>query len=64
MHSYVGGVAWKKIYKKSLFKNVSWIEHAWYEDLTSAMLLPLFINKVGYLDQVVYIYRTREDSIM
>ena len=28
------------------------------------MLLPLFLNKVGYLKQVVYIYRTREDSIM
>ena len=28
------------------------------------MVLPLFLNKVGYLNQVVYIYRTREDSIM
>ncbi len=32
--------------------------------MTNAMVLPLFLNKVGYLNQVVYIYRTREDSIM
>lgn len=63
-YSYAGGVAWKRIYKKELFKKFSWIEHACYEDLTNAMLLPLFLNKVGYLKQVVYIYRTREDSIM
>ena len=61
---YLRGVAWARIYKRELFYNFSMFENCWYEDASNALILPYFVKKVGYLNEIVYLYRKREMSIM
>lgn len=58
------GVFWKRIYKKSLFAHFSNIEGVRNEDTVNAFLLPIYVSKIGKIDNVVYIYRRRPGSIM
>lgn len=56
--------ACNKIIKRECFNDVKFIEKIWYEDLATLPLLINKTNKIGYLNQELYMYRQRLNSIM
>ncbi len=58
--------AWNKIFKREI-----WTENAlkfpiklWYEDLATIPITAKFTDKIGFLNEELYYYRQRENSIM
>ncbi len=61
----VQNYAWDKIYKRKLFidNNVFYPEGMYYEDMPTTFRLFYYANQVGYIDQPLYYYLQRENSI-
>ena len=59
----VKNFTWNKLYDIELFKNVEFIVGKKYEDLGSVFKLFLKVDSVVYLDNKLYGYRAREESI-
>lgn len=57
--------AWDKIYKRSLFidHNIFYPKGMYYEDMPTTFRLFYYANQVAYLDEFLYNYLQREQSI-
>ena len=56
-------VAWNKLYKKSLFANITYPVNRYHEDEFTTYKLLYLANKVIYVDTTCYYYLQRENSI-
>ncbi len=56
--------AWNKLYKKGVIKENHWPEGMLYEDLASNPLLVNKVNKISYIEEPLYYYFLRANSIM
>ena len=56
-------VLWNKIYKRELFDNFRFIEGYMFEDMYACAIVPLSANTVAYIDEELYVYCRREDSL-
>ena len=58
--------ATNKICKKELFikNNITFLEGVYYEDLATMPKLALYAKKIEFLDEPLYFYRVRPNSIM
>ena len=58
--------ATNKVCKKTLFteNNITFLEGVYYEDLATTPKLTLITNKIIFIDEPLYFYRTRPNSIM
>lgn len=57
-------MAWHRLYKKELFKNIKFKKGIYYEDLECIPRLVKYTNKIGFLEEPLYNYLQREGSIM
>lgn len=57
-------VAWNKLYKRNLFKNIRYEYGKIHEDEFIIHKLLFEASKVSYIDNELYYYRTRSNSIM
>ena len=57
-------MAWSRLYKKELFKNIKFTKGIYYEDLECTPKLVKYTNKIGFLEEPLYYYLQREGSIM
>ena len=57
-------VTWNKLYKKSLFEKIRFPEGKLQEDEFTTYKLLYQSRKIAYVNQNLYIYRIRENSIM
>lgn len=57
--------AWDKIYKRDLFinNNISYPKGMYYEDMPTTFRLFYYANQIAYLDEPLYYYLQRENSI-
>lgn len=53
-----------KMFRKSLFDNISFITGKYYEDLGTIPLLAIYTDKIKFTDYYLYHYFKRENSIM
>ena len=53
-----------KMFRKSLFDNISFITGKYYEDLGTIPLLAIYTDKIKFTDYYLYHYLKRENSIM
>lgn len=53
-----------KMFKKSLFETIKFVDDKYYEDLGTIPLLAVYTNKIKYTDHYLYHYLKRDDSIM
>lgn len=56
--------AWNKLYKKGVIKENHWPEGMLYEDFASNPLLVNKVGKISYVDEALYYYFLRANSIM
>ena len=56
-------VTWNKIYKRELLKEMRFKKDVWYEDVEFLYRLIPHVKKVGVVDQCLYNYIQRENSI-
>ena len=58
--------AWNKVYKKEIFieNEIEYSKGLWYEDLATTPRLLTKCQKIKYLNEPLYYYRQRENSIM
>ena len=56
--------AWGKMYRKSLFENLSYVSREWYEDLRLTPKLFLKSAKITYIDDALFFYVQRAGSVM
>lgn len=59
----INNSACNKLIKSSLFTDVSFPMGLWYEDLATIPILYIKANKVVKIDEILYYYLQREDSI-
>lgn len=59
----VSTIAWNKLYKKELFRNVTYPEGFYYEDNGTTYKLIWQARKIYYLDKVLYYHFYRRNSI-
>lgn len=57
-------VTWNKLYKKELFKNITFPNGKIHEDEFTTYKLLYAAEKVSYINKKMYYYRQRENSIM
>ena len=57
-------MACTRIYKKYLFDNKKFTKNIYYEDLDFTPSLVLLTNKIGFIEDGLYYYVQRDDSIM
>ena len=57
-------VAWNKMYRRSLFDDISYSEGEKYEDTLTTYKLLSKAGKVAYVPESLYVYRERAGSIM
>ncbi|MEG0289980.1 MAG: glycosyltransferase [Erysipelotrichaceae bacterium] len=55
---------WDKLYRRSLFEGVKFVEGKWYEDLRVVPILIAKANSVTFVDEPLYFYLVRNGSIM
>lgn len=55
--------AWNKLYRKELFKHVSYPEGYFYEDIGTTYKAILLADAIYFLDTILYFYYRRADSI-
>ena len=53
-----------KLIKKKLFNNLKFMEKIYYEDLATMPILALYTNKIEFLEEPLYYYVQRDNSIM
>lgn len=53
-----------KMFKRSLFDNISFIDGRYYEDLGTIPLLAVYTDKIKFTEYYLYHYLKRENSIM
>lgn len=53
-----------RIYKRNLFKNLSFEKGIFYEDLNLTPSLVKYTNKIGFIEEGLYYYVQRNNSIM
>ena len=53
-----------KLIKKKLFNNLKFMEKIYYEDLATMPILALYTNKIEFLEEPLYYYVQRYNSIM
>ena len=53
-----------KLIKKKLFNNLKFMEKIYYEDLATMPILVLYTNKIEFLEEPLYYYVQRDNSIM
>ena len=56
--------AWNKLYRKKLFSNIQFPVGRYYEDIFVMHLLYDHSNRIAFLDEGLYYYRQRENSIV
>lgn len=56
--------AWGKMYRKSLFEDLSYVAREWYEDLRLTPKLFLKAHKITYIEDSLFFYVQRAGSIM
>lgn len=56
--------AWNKLYKRELFTDIQYPNGRLYEDLATTYRIYDKANKIGMISDVLYFYRTREQSIV
>ena len=59
----IGNMAWNKLYRKELFKDIKYPEGKLYEDIATTFKLIYEAPNIFYLDGILYYYRKREGSI-
>lgn len=57
-------MAWTRLYKKEIFKNVKFTKNIYYEDLECMPKLVKYTNKIEFLEEPLYNYLQRDGSIM
>ncbi len=57
------GQPWAKLYRASLFQNISFPEGYWFEDTVNLMVLYRKISRFTIIPQVIYGYRNNAESI-
>ncbi|MBR6143976.1 MAG: glycosyltransferase family 2 protein [Treponema sp.] len=57
-------VAWGKIYHKSLFENIEYPKGRFHEDEFVTYKILWLAKEISFLDEPLYMYRQRKDSIM
>lgn len=63
-NSYIQNYAWNKLYKRELFKEITYPYGKKMEDLGTTYLLFDKCSKIVYTKDIVYYYYQREDSIV
>lgn len=56
--------ACNKLIKKDLFKNINFLEGVYYEDLATIPKLGLLTSNIKFIDESLYYYVRRDNSIM
>ncbi len=56
--------AWAKMYRKSLFEDLSYVSREWYEDLRLTPKLFLKAKRITYIEDSLFFYVQRTGSIM
>ena len=58
--------AWNKIYKREIWtkSGLKFPVQLWYEDLATIPITAKYTSKIGYLEEELYYYRQRQNSIM
>lgn len=56
--------AWAKMYRRSLFGDLTYVAREWYEDLRLTPKLYLKANKISFIEDCLFFYVQREGSIM
>lgn len=64
MQLHGASVLWNKLYKKELFNSFHFIEDRTYEDMYGCAILPLKAKQVIYIEDEMYCYCLRNDSIL
>ena len=59
----IQGFSWNKLYKKKLFDSIRYPGNMSYEDIPTIVSLMIDANRVGFIDQRLYNYLLRDDSI-
>ncbi|MGQ5708299.1 glycosyltransferase family 2 protein [Lactobacillus sp. PSON] len=59
-----GNFLWNKIFKKELFKNITFPDGKVYEDIATTYKLINVANKIGILPLKIYFYRQHNNSII
>ena len=63
LHSGVGNVVWNKLYRKELFRTISYPSGYFYEDRGTTYKLILQASCIYFLDRVLYFWCYREGGI-
>ena len=56
--------AWNKVCKRELFDNIEFPKGLYYEDLATTPKLVFKTKKIKFIDDALYFYRIRDNSIM
>lgn len=57
-------MAWTRLYKKHLFDQLKFEKGIYYEDLHLMPSMAMYTNKIGFLEEGLYFYVQRNNSIM
>lgn len=57
-------MVWGKLYKKSVFSNINFIENVRFEDEAYSLNVMITSKKILLIDRVIYYYRRHKDSFM
>lgn len=60
----INNSACNKLFKSSLFQEIEFVKGIWYEDLATIPKILCLANKVVKVDEVLYFYLQRDNSIM
>lgn len=64
IENFIVPAAWNKMFISDYFKDLSFPEGLWYEDLGTIPKLYLLTDKIKFIDEYIYYYRQQENSIM
>ena len=59
---YISGYMWRSVYRKSVFMNLRFPEHFWYEDMIVRLALIRILQRVVLIPDIVYTKYVRPDS--